>query len=340
MIGTHRADLTAEVIVVGGGIAGLSAAIYLGRAERDVLVIDTGKSMARWEPHVENYLGFPESIAGDELLKRGRQQARASGARFAADEIMKTNAKKEVFVFRGRDRMYQSRRVLLATGAFHVPPELEGVPECLGRSMFFCKDCDAFRVRGKRIAVYGRTNEAVQYALAMLYYSPNVIVVTDGKGALWNKTHAEWLAEYDVTVYPQRIQAIGRDGCQLKSLNFGGGLELQVDALFSTRGDRYMNRLARGLGAKLDVEGQVLVDAEMRTSVKGVYAAGCVTPANCQLIIAAGQGATAAQAINRDLFDESLATHSLRHFRGRQLHRFQATGTASDRRHLAGGVPK
>src|SRR5206468_12759574 len=83
----------------------------------------------------------------------------------------------------------------------------------------------------------------------------------------------------------------------------------------------YLNKLAKGLGAKVDEEGQIVVDANMRSTVAGLYAAGCVTPANCQMIIAAGQGATAAQAINRDLFEESLAKHSLRSFRATQLRR-------------------
>jgi thioredoxin reductase (NADPH) len=91
--------------------------------------------------------------------------------------------------------------------------------------------------------------------------------------------------------------------------------------LFTTRGDIYFNELAKELGAKVNAAGDVVVDLGMRTTVEGLYAAGCVTPANCQMIIAAGQGAIAAQAINRDLFEESLATHSLRRFRRRQLRR-------------------
>jgi len=94
---------------------------------------------------------------------------------------------------------------------------------------------------------------------------------------------------------------------------------VKIDCIFTTRGDIFYTGLAEKLGAKLDSDGQIEVDQCMRTSVPGLYAAGCVTPANCQMIIAAGQGAAAAQAINRDLFEESLATHSLRRFREAQL---------------------
>jgi thioredoxin reductase (NADPH) len=102
-------------------------------------------------------------------------------------------------------------------------------------------------------------------------------------------------------------------------LRFASDAAIKIDYIFTTRGDIFHNHLAKKLGAKLDSDGQIKVDHCMRTSVPRLYAAGCVTPANCQMIIAAGQGAAAAQAINRDLFEESLASHSLRRFRDDQL---------------------
>jgi thioredoxin reductase (NADPH) len=322
----------AEVIIVGGGIAGLSAAIYLGRAERETLVIDSGKSMARWEPEVENYLGFPEGIAGEDLLRRGRDQADRYGIRIINDEIVRAQRNRGQFVLSGKHGDYRARRLLLATGIFHLPPEIEGVSECLGHTLFFCKDCDGFRVRGKRIGIYGWTNEAVEYALAMLFYSARVFIVTDGRAPRWGRRHAHWIREYSVPVYYEPIVAVGREAHEIRSFKLPKGSEVELDALFTTRGDVYRNKLGRSLGARLDTDGQILVDSCMRTSVKGLYAAGCVTPANCQIIIAAGQGAVAAQSINRDLFTESLATHSLRRFRGQQLWDLRLTNSSLDRK--------
>jgi thioredoxin reductase (NADPH) len=105
------------------------------------------------------------------------------------------------------------------------------------------------------------------------------------------------------------------------------GEEVEVDALFTTRGDICYNELARSLGADVDPEGQIKVNVSMATSVPGLYAAGCVTPANCQMIISAGDGAVAAQAINRDLFEESLRTHQLRRLRRQQLATAETTPT-------------
>ncbi|MDQ6624669.1 MAG: NAD(P)/FAD-dependent oxidoreductase, partial [Verrucomicrobiota bacterium] len=138
---------TREVIIIGGGIAGLSAAIYLGRSQRDTLVIDSGHSMAKWEPVVENYLGFPDGVSGEDLLELGRRQAEQHDVRFADDEIRQVTREGEEFVLQGKRTRYRAKRILLTTGIFHLPPEIPGVKECLGHSMFFCKDCDGLRVR-------------------------------------------------------------------------------------------------------------------------------------------------------------------------------------------------
>ena len=300
---------TWDAIIVGGGIAGLSAAIYLGRAQRATLVIDSGKSMAQWEPEVQNYLGFDKGIAGEELLKRGRRQARRYDVQFRQDEIVKAGRRKGEFTLRGKKKSYRSRFLLLATGIFHIPPDINGVGACLGHSMFFCKDCDGVRVRNKRIAVYVANDEAAEYALGMLLYSSHVAVVTDGRQTRWNKSHGHRLRKYQVPIYRQPIERAVHRGCWLQSLKFSDGSTLPVDALFTTRGDVYFNELAKMLGAKT-AGGEIAVSLSMRTTVKRLYAAGCVTPANCQMIIAAGEGATAGQSINRELFKQDLATHS------------------------------
>jgi thioredoxin reductase (NADPH) len=310
---------SAEVIIVGGGLAGLSAAIYLGRAKRDTIMVDSGKSMARWEPDVQNYLGFPSGISGEELLARARRQARRCGIKFRQDEILSGRCGRDGFILRGKNGSYEGRCVLLATGIFHIPPDLPHTQPCLGHSMFFCKDCDGLRVLGKSVAVYGWNNETVEYALGLLSYSPCVAIVTDGRAPRWDGRHTRWIKEYEIPVYRETIVDVRHTHRQIEGLELKNGSEISVDALFTTRGDIYFNKLAKSLHASVDREGQIIVDHCMRTTLKGLYAAGCVTPANCQMIIAAGQGAAAAQAINRDLFEQSLASHSLRRFRLKQL---------------------
>ncbi|MEO7300734.1 MAG: NAD(P)/FAD-dependent oxidoreductase [Verrucomicrobiota bacterium] len=316
---------TWDVIIIGGGCAGLSAAIYLGRAMRSVLLIDAGQSMAIWEPDVQNYFGFPEGIAGKDLIERGKNHATRYGAEIVPDEISEARRDQDGFVLNGKETVYRAKRVLLATGILHIPPDIPHVNECLGHSMFFCKDCDGFRNKEKQITILGWNNDAVEYALGMLCYAACVSIATNGRKPEWDKVHAEWVSEYKIPLYSEKITEVAQENGFLKSLSFADERCVVVDALFTTRGDIVHNKLGKALGADLDPDGQIVVNHCMKTSVPGLYAAGCVTPANCQMIIAAGGGATAAQAINRDLFEESLGNHALCCFRAEQCASEQTT---------------
>jgi thioredoxin reductase (NADPH) len=296
-------------------MAGLSAAVYLGRSRRRTIVIDSGHSMAKWEPLVENYLGFPDGISGSALLDRSRVQAWRFGTERAEDEI--TDIRKEdrgPFRVIGRQSTYLGARVLLATGLTHLLPDIPGARDCLGHSLFFCKDCDAFRIQGRPVGVLGSRDETARYALAMLAFAPSVMVATNGESPRWSLDLDERLQEYQVPVRRERVTDIVHDRGQVRLLRWNTGDQWELEALFVTRGDVFHTGLVKGLGAQEDKDGQLTVDADMKTTVPGLYAAGCVTPANCQMIIAAGQGATAGQAINRDLFEEHLSRHALPRF--------------------------
>jgi thioredoxin reductase (NADPH) len=319
----HHVASEREVIIIGGGLAGLSAAIYLGRALRDVLIIDAGESLAIWEPEVQNYLGF-EKIDGRELLRRARDQALCYGAeivREEVEEISRPSNESARFGVKAKKTSFSARRLLLATGVYHLPPKIPAVNECVGKSMFFCKDCDGYRVQGKPVIIAGANNDAVDYALGILMFTECVVILTNGEVPRWDSEHDRWLREYEVPVYTEQITCVDHDQGCIRSVTLAGGQKVSADCLFTTRGDVCHNHLAQQLGAALDKQGQVIVDGEQRTNVPGLYAAGCVTPANCQMIIAAGDGATAAQAINRDLFAESLRTGSLKAHRSRQVAR-------------------
>lgn len=303
-----------DVIIIGGGLAGLSAALYLGRSKRNTLLIHSDRSMAKWEAAVQNYLGFPDGIPGTALLARGMEQAAGFEVEIVEDQVQSITAISNRFHIIGRQASYDAKRVLLATGLTHLPPDVPGVKECLGKSLFFCKDCDAYRLQGRRVIIIGGNNEAVDYALGMLLFTPSVMVATNGREASWDKDHAGWLEEYGIVVRSERIVSLTHDKGQLQTLTFAHGEAAPVDAVFTTRGDVPHSALAAEIGASVDADGQIIVDSRMRTTVPGLYAAGCVTPANCQMIIAAGQGATAGQAINRDLFEESLRLHTLPRF--------------------------
>jgi thioredoxin reductase (NADPH) len=295
-----------DAVIVGAGCAGLSAAIYLARAMRRVLVVDSGKSLAVLPPDVENYLGFPEGISGKELLQKGKRQARRFGAVFEKDHIREGRSSRGGFILRGRRKTYHARRLLLATGILHIPPEIPSVEECVGRGMYFCKDCDGLKVKKKPVVVIGIENDTAEFALALTCYTPRIFLATNGSKPKWNKLCARLLERYKIPVLQARITTVQHTGECLTSLEFADGKSVTAHALFTAKGDIVKNSLAKSFGVRMDESGFIIVDKCMRTSKKGVYSAGCVTQANCQMIIAAGGGATAAQAINRNLFEEDV----------------------------------
>ena len=280
--------------------------------------------MARWEPVVENYLGFPQGLSGQALLDRGLAQVRHFGVGIVKDHVKCIRGQSDRFLIEAATVSYSAKRVLLATGLTHLLPDIPGAQDCLGRSVLFCKDCDAYRVQGKRIAIYGRRNEAARYALAMLAFSPSVTIITNGQAPGWDHHCQALLVEHSMVVRTEPVKELMNEGGHIRAIHFRSGVSCEVEAMFATRGDVFHTALAEGLGAAEDEEGQLIVDADMRTTVPGLYAAGCVTPANCQMIIAAGQGATAAQAIDRDLFEESLRQHDLPRFGKREADVIQA----------------
>jgi thioredoxin reductase (NADPH) len=189
-----------DALIVGGGPAGLSAASYLGRSRRRTLLVHSAHSMAKWEKDVQNYLGFPDGIDGEDLLTRGLAQARRYNVTIIEDTIRTVRPNGSSFDLQGSEQAYRAQRVLLATGLTHLPPELDGVRECLGHSLFFCKDCDAYRVQGKRIVIIGHNLEAAEYALAMLLFTSKVMVCTNGRAPTWPADHDRWLHEADIPV--------------------------------------------------------------------------------------------------------------------------------------------
>src|SRR5436190_4083657 len=274
-----------EIIIVGGGLAGLSAAIYLGRALRDVLIIDAEESLAIWELEVQNYLGFPDSIQGCELLRRGREQARHYGAELIREEVDRLSRENGRFHVYAKKSEFDCRKLLLATGVYHLPPRIPAVDGCVGESMVFCKDCDGYRVQGRRVIIVGCNNEAVEYALGILMFTECVMLLTNDKHPGWDALHDKWLRDYKIPVYTEKIVEVQHDSGYLNCIELRNAAKLQVDCLFTTRGDVIHNRLARQLGAQVDADGQIIVDHCQRTSIPGLFAAGCVTPANCQMII-------------------------------------------------------
>ena len=294
-----------DALIVGGGPAGLSAAIYLARFNRSALVIDAGEGRSTSHETNENYLGFPEGIPSRDLRERGRRQAQRFGVDFADGCVLNVVRDGEQFEASADVCNIRARTLILATGAVDLFPEIDGLEECIGRSLFWCITCDGYKTRGKRVVVAGQTDEAAVTAMQLRNFTDAVTVVTNrrsGDAALSERVRAN-LGASCVALHEGVIASVEGEGGVLRSIALDDGTRIELDLLFSQQGSRPNNDLATALGVKTSEGGWIEVDEEQRTNVEHVYAAGDVTRIFAhQVVTAAHEGATAGQAANFDLY--------------------------------------
>jgi thioredoxin reductase (NADPH) len=303
-----------DCIVIGGGPAGLSAAIYLGRAQRSVLVVDAGRGRTEWNQLNENYLGFPKGIRSRELVKRGRKQAENFGAEFSDSEVLEIESHNDrsftlTFAHGGDQSTLRARSLVFATGVTDVWPPFQNVKRYVGHSLFWCIACDGFKTCSKKVVVLGNSDPAATTALQLLNYTDDVTFLCSGEQFDVSAEKQKQMEDHDIPICHGRIEKALGKGKQLQALEIQGGLRLELDCLFSLLGQVPNSQLAARLGVHLEESGCIRVDTEMLTNIPGVFAAGDVTnqPAQ-QVASAAHQGAMAGTSANYYLYEDAQRT--------------------------------
>lgn len=299
-----------DCIIVGGGPAGLTAATYLGRFQRDVLLVDAGASRLKRIPLTRNTPGFPDGIAGEDLLARLQDQASRYGALFRAGEIEQIESRSHGLRLRiGADEL-AARTVLLATGAKLTEPPIERLEEGLRRGLVrYCPICDAYEARGLRIAVLGGRPGAIAEAHFLRTYSDDVTYIHLEGGGL--EDHERRRAQAGgIAVEPRLVNEITL--ADKVHVRLEGGGETEFDVIYPCLGCAPQSALAHRSGVRCSDDGGVIVDAHQRTNLPGLYAAGDVLQGLDQIASACGQGAIAAVAIHNALRDEGAQRTSTR----------------------------
>ncbi len=294
-----------ECVIVGGGPAGLSAAIYLGRFNRYVIVVDNEEGRSSFSQHNENYLGFPEGIDARELRRRGKLQAQRYGVEFQNDEIIRIIKHDHMFTLKGKYRSYESKTVILATGVTDLFPHFDMWKKYVGKSMFWCITCDGYKMTDKKIVIIGSSNEAACTCMQFLNFTKDIVFVTNidqGKEQISRKWKIRF-REAGIPFYPRCIRKInGNDGF-VKEVILDNGLHIQAEFIINEQGSIPCYELAQQIQVKLNKDYYIMVSHEQRTSIEGVYAAGDVTDRfSHQVVTAAHEGSMAAQAVNYDLY--------------------------------------
>lgn len=293
-----------DVIIVGGGIAGLQAAIQLGRYQHQVLVIDAGVGRSTLCQSYHNVLGYPSGVSGGELRSLGQRHAQELGVHFVVGEVTVASKGAEGFKVKTSDQEeYMSRRILLATGVMdQIPPFPELIP-CLGLSVYVCPDCDGYEIKDKRTLVLGSGKVGANMALTLTYWTDQLVLINHGQAEIPEKERAA-LQEKNIEVISIPIAHV-RTGkhWEFTGVELEDGRVIRGEGGFiAFGGNEVKSQLARQLGVELLENHHILVDPRTKmTNVQYVWAAGDVVAHSEQVTIAMGEGSQAAIWIHKSL---------------------------------------
>lgn len=290
-----------DVVVVGGGAAGLSAALVLVRARRTVVVVDAGAPRNAPAAHMHGFLSR-DGAPPRELLAAGRSEVSGYGGHLIDDTVVGIEPGFQVRLANASP--LRARRILVATGLRDELPDLPGVRERWGRDLLHCPYCHGYEVRDQPLGVLGGTPEAVQHALLVRQWSPDVILFPHT--AVLTPEQRERLTARGIRMVEGTVARLVVDNDQLHGLELSGGSVIPRTAVFVR--PRFVPNadLLTGLGCAVDEHGWVVHDPVGRTSVAGVWVAGNAADPRAQVISAAGEGSAAAIALNADLVDEDV----------------------------------
>ncbi|MBK6664432.1 MAG: NAD(P)/FAD-dependent oxidoreductase [Thermoflexaceae bacterium] len=297
-------DLVYDALVLGGGPAGLAAAVQLARFNRSVLVFDGGGGRSSYHQVNHNYLGFPGGISIRDFRRASREQAARLPVAFIDEEAAAVSRQGSCFVARTAAGIQANgRTVVFATGVRDRFPDFPGWESYVGRSIFWCIVCDGYSTRGRRIVVVANDDDGGVTALQFLQFTSHVTVLSNaaqcGVGA---KVRGELQARGIRLVEDEIAGVLGHDGI-LGAVQLKRGGTLEADYLFSLQGSNPASDLAAGLGCERSALGYIVTDMEQRTNVPGVFAAGDVTRDLAhQVATAVHEGITAATTANYSLY--------------------------------------
>lgn len=272
-----------DVLVIGSGPAGVSAAIYAARAGLNTVIISQSSSALVKAEKIENYYGFSEPITGQELLDAGESQAERVGVEIIKDQIVSIGYE-DAFSVKTNNDVYKAKTVIIATGSNRTAPRIKGFYDYEGKGISYCAVCDAFFYRGKDVAVLGCCEYALHEAMELLPVVKSVTLITNG---------VEPIPDFpeDITIIEKDIAEI-LGGDSLEGVKFSDDTVLSVTGLFVAIGVAGSSDLARKLGA--ETEGlKIVVNENMETSIPGLYAAGDCTAGMMQIAKAVYEGAKA-----------------------------------------------
>ena len=295
-----------DVAIVGGGPAGLSAALWLARYLHSVVLVDSGDPR-NWETRgVNGFLGS-QGIKSPDLRKRGREDAERFGAELVAavvDKVDNVNGERFVLTLQSGDTI-ESRRLMLAIGIKDVWPRIPGLADCYGETVHVCPDCDGYETRGCKTVVVGAGRKAVGMAFSLANWTSEIVICTNGEPANMEQKWLDKLKALNIPVLLQKVEKVSSKNREIRCITLEGGMQLDCDRLFFAIGQYPADDLGAQLKCKRDESGLIVIDDHYHTSVLNVFAAGDIVPGPQLAIAAASDGAIAALAIHASLVPDA-----------------------------------
>ncbi|MGG1292266.1 NAD(P)/FAD-dependent oxidoreductase [Bacillus smithii] len=300
--------MTYDCIIIGGGIAGLQAAIQLGRYQHRVLVIDADQGRSVLCRSFHNLLGWPDGVSGRTLRTIGRNQAEKLGIEFRKGWVVDARSESDEFLlFCDDGSSFRAKRLLFATGVMDRLPPFPNIIPCLGISAYICPDCDGFEVKGQRVIVMGSGDAGANLALALTYFTTDIFYVDHEQAGISQRV-MEKLRHKNIHYVPVPIKEVLADGSQFKGVHLMNGGWIPAGRCFlGFGGNEVRSALAEKLGVQLHKNRHILTDPRTKmTNIKYVWAAGDVTVHSEQTAIAMGDGIQAAIWIHKSLISNVL----------------------------------
>lgn len=285
-----------DVLIIGYGPAGISAALYALRSKLSVLLVGKDQGALEKAHLIENYYGLEKTLTGAELAEVGKKQALALGAEIANDELTDLFFDGNEFVATGLKGEYRGRACVMATGSARRKQPLPGLAEMEGHGVSYCAVCDAFFYREKNVAVLGSGEYALHECNELLPVVGSVTLLTNGA-----EPTANFSEKINIDKRPLKA-LLGKD--TLEGVLFEDGSDTKIDGLFVALGSASAMDLARKAGAAFE-NGNAVLDKDFMTTVPGLYAAGDCTGGTLQVAVAVGEGAVAGLAAIKYLREQS-----------------------------------
>ena len=270
-----------DVTIIGAGPAGISASLYVKRANLNVLVLYNGKSNLEDALKIENYYGFIEGISGQNLYYNGIEQAKKLGVEVRKEEVVGIESLGETYNVKTEKESFETKSLIIATGNRKIKPNIEGLLEFEGKGVSYCAICDAFFYKNKNVAVIGNGNFAVNEAKELSHVANKVTILTNGLEML----------ECDFELITKKIKSLkGKE--KVTNVEFEDGTIFDIDGVFIAYGEAGASDFAKTLGIIQNGE-NIKVNDKMETNVKGIFACGNITGGLLQICKAVYEGAQA-----------------------------------------------